>query len=111
MAEEAVADDARGGAARGDRAPRGCTTALAAVLPDVVAGGEPDLTRPWCCSTRARPRGWSSTAYWSWSPAEYGASDLYVALTRATQRLGVVHGGSCPQSLRGLLRPAPVTRA
>jgi DNA helicase IV len=31
-----------------------------------------------------------------------GASELYVALTRATQRLGVLHRGPLPQALRGL---------
>ncbi|HEV7651437.1 MAG TPA: helicase [Actinophytocola sp.] len=31
-----------------------------------------------------------------------GAADLYVALTRATQRLGVIHTGDLPESLRGL---------
>ncbi|MGW4474147.1 HelD family protein [Nonomuraea sp. NPDC004354] len=31
-----------------------------------------------------------------------GASDLYVALTRATQRLGVVHEGPLPEPLHGL---------
>ena len=31
-----------------------------------------------------------------------GRSDLYVALTRATQRLGVVHPGEPPSLLRGL---------
>lgn len=31
-----------------------------------------------------------------------GANDLYVALTRATQRLHVVHTGPLPESLRGL---------
>ncbi|WP_370945500.1 helicase [Amycolatopsis sp. cg5] len=36
-------------------------------------------------------------------PAQIGsASDLYVALTRATQRLGVVHTGPLPATLRGL---------
>jgi superfamily I DNA/RNA helicase len=34
-----------------------------------------------------------------------GRSDLYVALTRTTQRLGVVHGGELPEIL-GRLRPA-----
>ncbi|MEU5695666.1 AAA family ATPase [Actinosynnema sp. NPDC020468] len=33
-----------------------------------------------------------------------GASDLYVALTRATQRLGVVHTGGLPAVLDGLTR-------
>lgn len=32
-------------------------------------------------------------------PAEYGTSDLYVALTRATQRLGVLHTGDLPAAL------------
>jgi DNA helicase IV len=31
-----------------------------------------------------------------------GAADLYVALTRATQRLGVLHTGELPTALRGL---------
>ncbi|MGK2867712.1 MAG: hypothetical protein ACSLFA_13910, partial [Mycobacterium sp.] len=31
-----------------------------------------------------------------------GAAELYVALTRATQRLGVLHTDDLPQSLRGL---------
>jgi DNA helicase IV len=31
-----------------------------------------------------------------------GAAELYVALTRATQRLGVLHQGPLPQSLNGL---------
>jgi DNA helicase IV len=31
-----------------------------------------------------------------------GAAELYVALTRATQRLGVLHQGSLPQALTGL---------
>ncbi|WP_370941839.1 RNA polymerase recycling motor ATPase HelR [Amycolatopsis sp. cg5] len=32
-----------------------------------------------------------------------GASDLYVALTRATQRLGVLHQGDLPEALAGLV--------
>jgi hypothetical protein len=31
-----------------------------------------------------------------------GAADLYVALTRATQRLGVLHTGPLPAALQGL---------
>jgi hypothetical protein len=31
-----------------------------------------------------------------------GVADLYVALTRATQRLGVLHRGPLPRALRGL---------
>ncbi|MFI1015478.1 HelD family protein [Streptomyces sp. NPDC020965] len=36
-------------------------------------------------------------------PALFGDSDLYVALTRATQRLGVVHSGELPPALRGMV--------
>jgi len=34
-----------------------------------------------------------------------GMSDLYVALTRATRRLGVVHTGALPPGMEGLRRP------
>jgi ATP-dependent exoDNAse (exonuclease V) alpha subunit len=36
-------------------------------------------------------------------PGEFGTSDLYVALTRATQRLGVVHTGALPAGLEETL--------
>jgi DNA helicase IV len=32
-----------------------------------------------------------------------GAAELYVALTRATQRLGVLHQNPLPQALNGLV--------
>ncbi|MDJ0109205.1 hypothetical protein QM646_22470, partial [Rhodococcus erythropolis] len=38
-----------------------------------------------------------------------GASELYVALTRATQRLGVLHEGPLPQALTGLVRAGTAT--
>lgn len=56
----------------------------------------------------APPRAWSSTPSWSSSrilTAERGGADLYVALTRATQRL---HAGPLPDALAGLERPPPV---
>jgi hypothetical protein len=37
--------------------------------------------------------------------SERGMSDLYVALTRATRRLGVVHTGALPPGMEGLRRP------
>lgn len=37
---------------------------------------------------------------------ERGASELYVALTRATQRLGVLHCGPLPAALAGLSEPS-----
>jgi DNA helicase IV len=36
-----------------------------------------------------------------------GAAELYVALTRATQRLGVLHRGPLPQALSGLVEVQP----
>jgi DNA helicase IV len=36
-------------------------------------------------------------------PAEFGLSDLYVALTRATQRLAVVHAAPLPAALAAAL--------
>jgi DNA helicase IV len=40
-----------------------------------------------------------------------GAAELYVALTRATQRLGVLHHGPLPQSLNGLAETGTPARA
>jgi hypothetical protein len=40
-----------------------------------------------------------------------GAAELYVALTRATQRLGVLHQGPLPQALTGLAEIGPPSRA
>jgi hypothetical protein len=39
-----------------------------------------------------------------------GAADLYVALTRATQRLGVLHRGPLPQALTGLAETGTPTQ-
>ena len=40
-----------------------------------------------------------------------GAAELYVALTRATQRLGVLHHGPLPQALTGLAETGTPTHA
>ena len=40
-----------------------------------------------------------------------GAADLYVALTRATQRLGVLHHGPLPQALNGLAETGTPAKA
>ena len=40
-----------------------------------------------------------------------GAAELYVALTRATQRLGVLHQGPLPPALTGLTETGPPARA
>ena len=40
-----------------------------------------------------------------------GAAELYVALTRATQRLGVLHQGPLPQALSGLCQRLSTTES
>jgi DNA helicase IV len=40
-----------------------------------------------------------------------GAAELYVALTRATQRLGVLHQGPLPEALTGLAHTVPAAQA
>jgi hypothetical protein len=40
-----------------------------------------------------------------------GAAELYVALTRATQRLGVLHHGPLPQALTGLAETGTPSKA
>ena len=40
-----------------------------------------------------------------------GAAELYVALTRATQRLGVLHQGPLPQALTGLAETGTPAKA
>lgn len=40
-----------------------------------------------------------------------GAAELYVALTRATQRLGVLHQGPLPRALTGLTEAGTPARA
>ena len=44
---------------------------------------------------------------WIIAAGPRGAAELYVALTRATQRLGVLHRGPLPQALGGLVEVQP----
>ena len=66
------------------------------------------LDRPCRCSPSTRSRAWSSTpSWWSSRPtvlaaSPRGANDLYVALTRPTQRLGVLHADPLPPGLTDL---------
>jgi DNA helicase IV len=48
---------------------------------------------------------------WIFADGPRGAAELYVALTRATQRLGVLHQGPLPQTLTGLTETATPTHA
>ncbi|MFF9602410.1 HelD family protein [Streptomyces sp. NPDC014684] len=81
-------------------APRDLHPALAARIDGVTAGGEPDLTRTVVLLDPRQSKGLEFDAVLVVEPARYGTSDLYVALTRATQRLGVLHTGDLPAALK-----------
>ncbi|MER5443861.1 AAA family ATPase [Streptomyces sp. NPDC002790] len=85
-------------------APRGLHAGLAARLPGVEAGGEPDLTRQLVLLDPRQAKGLEFDRVIVVEPGEFGVSDLYVALTRATQELGVVHAGGLPGALGAALR-------
>ena len=83
----------------------------ARVLPDAGddgSGRAATSTRRWWCCRSPRRRGWSSTpSCWSSrrscvAESPRGLNDLYVALTRATQRLTVVHAEPLPPVLHRL---------
>ncbi|MFF0204700.1 HelD family protein [Streptomyces sp. NPDC005017] len=84
-------------------APRGLHRGLAARLDGVTADGEPDLTRAVVLLDPRQSKGLEFDSVLVVEPALYGTSDLYVALTRATQRLGVLHTGSLPRGLAELV--------
>ncbi|WEP00201.1 AAA family ATPase [Streptomyces sp. FXJ1.172] len=81
-------------------APRELHRRLAARLDGVTAGAEPDLTRTVVLLDPRQAKGLEFDSVLVVEPARYGTSDLYVALTRATQRLGVLHTGDLPEALR-----------
>jgi DNA helicase IV len=100
VAREAAA--ARGGGRVVVVAPPAMHASLLAELPDAGHGSEPDLTRDVVLLTARQAKGLEFDTVLVVEPAEYGVSDLYVALTRATQRLGVLHTGDLPAALAGL---------
>jgi hypothetical protein len=83
-------------------APRAHHAALSAALPGASAGPRPDLTSPVVLLDPRQAKGLEFDTVIVAEPAEFGPSDLYVALTRATQRLGVVHTGALPAELEGM---------
>ncbi|OEU86874.1 helicase [Streptomyces abyssalis] len=101
VAREAA--EARDGAGRvAVIAPAALHASIAAELPDAEHGPEPDLTRDVVLLDARQAKGLEFDTVLVVEPAEYGVSDLYVALTRATQRLGVLHTGDLPAALGGL---------
>ncbi|MFB7848354.1 HelD family protein [Streptomyces sp. NPDC056053] len=81
-------------------APRELHEEIAAPLDGITAGAEPDLTRPVVLLGPRQAKGLEFDHVLVVEPARLGTSDLYVALTRATQRLGVVHREELPGALR-----------
>ncbi|MFF3373061.1 HelD family protein [Streptomyces sp. NPDC002680] len=80
-------------------APRALHEELAARLDGVEAGAEPDLTRGVVLLDPRQAKGLEFDSVLVVEPGAFGTSDLYVALTRATQRVGVLYRGELPVSL------------
>ncbi|MFD7628219.1 HelD family protein [Streptomyces sp. NPDC059851] len=99
----AVADAVRRGTPAEGRlaviAPPALHEPLGAALPGVRGGAEPDLTRTVVLLEPRQAKGLEFDSVIVVEPADFAPSDLYVALTRATQSLGVVHTGRLPDGL------------
>ena len=86
-------------------------SAVGAVLPGTAIGADPDLASAVVVLTVKQAKGLEFDCVLIADPARLlaesprGLNDLYVALTRATQQVGVVHPGELPDVL-GRLRPA-----
>ena len=82
--------------------------AVSSVLPDTALGADPDLTSPAVVLTVRQAKGLEFDCVLIADPAQIlaesprGLNDLYVALTRATQQVGVVHPGDIPAELARL---------
>ncbi|MFD5749211.1 HelD family protein [Streptomyces sp. NPDC127033] len=89
-------------------APAALLPALAAELPDASWGVTPDLTRPVVLLDPRQAKGLEFDTVIVVDPegvldgSPRGVNDLYVALTRATQRLGIVRDAAVPSRLKSL---------
>ncbi len=85
---------------------------VAAAVPGTAIGADPDLTSPVVVLTVQQAKGLEFDCVLIVEPGRLleasprGLNDLYVALTRATQQVGVVYAGELPAVL-GRLVPAP----
>jgi DNA helicase IV len=90
--------------------------AVSSALPGTAIGADPDLTSPVVVLTVRQAKGLEFDCVLIADPAAIlaesprGMNDLYVALTRATQRVGVVHPGRLPDVLSGLSPAAATAR-
>ncbi|HUZ37915.1 MAG TPA: ATP-binding domain-containing protein [Streptosporangiaceae bacterium] len=88
------------------------TAAVAEAVPDVISAEAPDLDRPVVVLSVTQAKGLEFDAVLVADPhriladSPRGLNDLYVAITRATQHLGVVHENDLPKVL-SRLRPLP----
>jgi DNA helicase IV len=82
--------------------------AIEALVPGSAVGEQPELERPVVVLTVRQAKGLEFDSVLIGDPAGIlaesprGLNDLYVALTRATQELGVVYAGELPTVLAGL---------
>jgi DNA helicase IV len=89
--------------------------AVSRAWPDVSFGDNPDLTREVVLLGARQAKGLEFDSVLIADPAEIiaasprGRNDLYVAMTRSTQRLGVLHPGPPPAEITALRprRPGP----
>jgi DNA helicase IV len=84
------------------------TQAVADAVPDVISADDPDLDRPVVVLSIKQAKGLEFDAVLVADPqgiladSPCGLNDLYVAITRATQRLGVIYEGDIPKVLSRL---------
>jgi DNA helicase IV len=90
--------------------------AVSRAVPDVSFGGNPDLTSPVVLLGARQAKGLEFDSVVIADPAAIlggsprGRNDLYVAMTRSTQRLGVLHPGQPPAELAALPARRPPRR-
>ena len=90
-------------------------TAITAAVPGATVGEDPELGSPVVVLSVAQAKGLEFDSVIVAEPglvlagSPRGLNDLYVALTRATQRLGVVYSGELPTVLAGLRSRQEVT--
>jgi DNA helicase IV len=106
--EIAALDDSRMAVIHAPTFPVGLIGQLAGLDGVAVADGPSALDSPVVLMTAAQAKGLEFDAVLVVEPTEMlaahsrGVNDLYVALTRATKSLGVIHSGELPELLEGL---------